>query len=149
MIENLGSERTAPARRVFLSYAHRQNTVDPERLFGDLERHGHRVWWDRDALGDLAGDATSAMLSGVASSGCVLALVDPHALRSPFVRAEWEHALSLGRPILPVLFAGVRLPSLLSGHVPLSVGPERGYEALVSNVLRRLAVPSRRPESAA
>jgi hypothetical protein len=88
--------------RVFISHAQSDRPF-ADRLARVLEEAGHRVWTDREILpGDNWASASGTALE---NAEVVVALISPEAIRSEFVKREWEYALgreSLENRLVPV-----------------------------------------------
>jgi TIR domain len=85
-----------PYRRIFASYSHRDTEI-VERVRAAAVALGDRYLID---VADLrAGELWEPQLSALIEEASVFQLFwSEHSMRSPFVRMEWEHALSLRRP---------------------------------------------------
>jgi hypothetical protein len=105
---------------VFLSY----QSGDAEWVAGlknALEAKGIRVWIDQDQIrpGDLFIDALER---GIRSSRCVALIVSPASVRSPWVREEYNRALTLSHTagwelrLIPVLLRDAELPGFLASR---------------------------------
>ncbi len=82
-------------RKIFASYSHRDaDVVAAVRRFSEVT--GDRYMVDADTL--RSGEAWSDRLSELIEAADVFQLFwSENSMRSPHVRREWEHALSLGR----------------------------------------------------
>ncbi|HUG23079.1 toll/interleukin-1 receptor domain-containing protein [Piscinibacter sp.] len=127
---------------VFISYS-RKDYYFAESLTFHLLKAGVPAWldvkeltpgveWERD------------LMRAIEDAGVVVLVASPAALRSPNVRAEWQHALALGKRIIVLgWFARVRLPAQLQ-HCE-SVDFRGRFSGALSRLLARLgsAAPSR------
>src|SRR3954447_17206296 len=91
---------------VFLSYAR----ADDERFVAELRQRlmseGIRVWWDRADMPSRALTFLQEIRDAIAAAERVILVAGPAALASEYVRAEWQYALALSKPVIPVLRAG-------------------------------------------
>jgi TIR domain len=94
----------SPYRRIFASYSHRDTEI-VERVRAAATSLGDRYLID---VADLrTGELWEPRLGELIEEASVFQLFwSEHSMRSPFVRQEWEHALSLRRPyfIRPVFW---------------------------------------------
>lgn len=92
--------------QLFVSYARADDEPFVLRLVADLRKRGIGVWWDRDTMASRGRSFLQELRDAIWNADRVLAVVGPAALRSPYVRAEWEHALLFCRAVVPVLRQG-------------------------------------------
>lgn len=92
----------------FLSYSRREYFF-AESLALNLQHVGLSVWFDIQQL-EPGIDWKADIDAGIQRSQSLTLVASRAALASPYVRAEWQAALSLGKPIYVALFEGVRLP---------------------------------------
>ncbi len=92
--------------RLFVSYARADDEPFVLRLVADLRRHGIAVWWDRDTMASRGQTFLQELRDAIWNADRVIAVIGPAALRSPYVRAEWEHALLFCRAVVPILRLG-------------------------------------------
>lgn len=86
---------------LFISYA-RTNSRFADSLQFNLNVSGLNAWVDRSRL--VGGQQWSSELRhAIETCAALLVVVTPDALASPVVRQEYEYALSLGKPVLPLL----------------------------------------------
>lgn len=93
--------------RLFISYAHADNRK-VERLAEILERSGHEVWFDRAIAG--GDDWWQSILGNIEASDVFIFALTPQSTASEACRAEYQYALDLNKPILPVMLAEAELP---------------------------------------
>src|SRR6478672_10017658 len=88
---------------VFLSYGR----ADDEQFVSALQRRlagrGIGVWWDRAEMPSRGLTFLQEIRDAVAVAERLVLVVGPAALRSEYVRAEWQYALALSKPVIPVL----------------------------------------------
>jgi WD40 repeat protein len=118
---------------IFISYSRRDGPwVDG--LVADLERRGRSVWRDQEDIPPAArwrDELTTAIEAGDA----FVVVVSPDSVRSPHCAQELEHALALGKRIVPVLYReadDVPEPLASRQYVLMRAGDdrERGLDAL-------------------
>lgn len=93
--------------RLFISYAH-ADIRKVERLAEILERAGHEVWFDQAIPG--GDDWWQTILTNIEAADVFIFALSPPATRSEACRAEYQYALDLHKPILPVMLAEAELP---------------------------------------
>jgi hypothetical protein len=89
------AESAAPYRRIFASYSHRDVQVVHQ-----FERYAKGIGdrYLRDVVHLRAGEVWTEALERLIDEADVFQLFwSDHAMRSPYVRKEWEYALGLGR----------------------------------------------------
>ena len=111
------------SRQVFISYA-RSDAHRVTALVEGLRQLHYDTWLDEDLTGGQAW--WDAILSQIRASSAVLVAVSPAALESVAVRREHEYGHAVGRPLLPVIVATVRLETLPPLLAPLQVVDYRG-----------------------
>jgi hypothetical protein len=114
-----------------------------------------RVWFDRSdiRLGALLG---RELLSQIRKSRTVVLLWSRRASRSPWVQSEWISAVTLRKPVIPLLLDRTPLPQSLGNTLwqSLNKSPEDAVAELVRTVRGRLArggsvsPPMRLPDAA-
>ncbi len=79
----------------------------------------------------------------IAGSDRVLLVVGPAAIKSDYVRAEWEYALLFSKAVVPLLRFGESkdIPSEIPKVHRVGFRPERNYEEALNELLRILAMP--------
>lgn len=72
------------SKTIFFSYAHDENEWLVQKLKGDIEQRGHKVWIDRSEIksGD---DWRQSITEGLLSSSGVIAFLSKHSVRIPGV----------------------------------------------------------------
>ncbi len=93
--------------RLFISYAH-ADSRKVERLAEILERSGHEVWFDRAIAG--GDDWWQSILGNIEASDVFIFALTPQSTASDACKAEYQYALDLNKPILPVMLAEAELP---------------------------------------
>jgi len=96
---------------IFISYGRgddHEDYNDPDKsflhkLYKDLTGGCHDVWWDRKSMPARGLTFTDEIKSAVTKHDRLILLLGPHAVNSPYVTYEWRHALSLCKPIIPIL----------------------------------------------
>jgi WD40 repeat protein len=100
---------------VFISYARSDDEPFVERLHRDLEKARIDVWWDRDTMPSRGRTFLQEIRDAIESVDRVIAVIGPAAVRSDYVRYEWDYALLFAKGLLPILRLGdhTLLPSEL------------------------------------
>ncbi|GAB2959605.1 TIR domain-containing protein [Saccharothrix stipae] len=118
--------------RVFVSYS-RRDFYFAEALTSELAATGRvRPWLDVANLRP-GTDWSAAIDAALDESDAVILVASPAALRSPYVRDEWQRALAAGKPIHVALARRTRLPDELSSF------PVHDLRGDVRAAARRLA----------
>ena len=79
----------------------------------------------------------------IEGSDRLIAVIGPNAVKSDYVRAEWEHALLFSRGVVPILRDGdySLIPDELSKFHCMDLRRERPYNKALEELLRILAEP--------
>ncbi len=96
---------------IFISYGRGDDHADfndPDKsflrkLYTDLKSAGYNVWWDRESMPARGLTFIDEIKSAITEHDRLILIVGPHAIGSAYVRYEWQHALSLCKPIIPIL----------------------------------------------
>ena len=129
---------------IFISYARADDEPFIERLYKDLDEHGHKVWWDREAMESRGQTFLQVIRDAIAAVERVILVVGPEAVASDYVAVEWQYALEVCTPVVPILRLGEydQLPEELSGyHCPEFREGTHPYEESLSELLRILKEP--------
>ena len=137
--------------RVFLSYARADDEPFVKRLYEYLTAHGFEVWWDREKMPSRGLSFLPEIRDAVAGSDRLVLVIGPGAIKSDYVRAEWEYALSACIPVTPLLHLTdgsekpyAIIPAALGGlHCPdcREARPEAEAFAEIARVLHEPAAP--------
>jgi WD40 repeat protein len=87
---------------LFISYARGDSRDFVARLSAALEERGKDTWVDLDDIPP-ASSWNDDLRAGIAASDSFGFVISPVSVASPHCRSELEHAVSLGKRILPVL----------------------------------------------
>ena len=111
---------------IFISYSHEDKSL-ASQLAAAFERHGWKVWWDRQLrTGSHYDDEIEAALE---AAGCVVVLWSGRSVGSRYVKDEATFALEAGK-LVPVLIENIRLPlrfsllRMLAGKTRLNFGTD-------------------------
>jgi WD40 repeat protein len=128
---------------IFISYARDDDQPFVEMLYRDLTGAGLGIWWDREAMASRGRTFLQEIREAVSSVSRLILVLGPKALESDYVRAEWELALELCIPVVPILRRGelACLPSRLSRLHCLDFRPARSYRQAVAELIRVLKQP--------
>ncbi len=129
---------TRDPRQVFISHAH-QDYGWAQRLAGDLEAHGWRVWIAPDSIrpGEKWMDAINR---GLDESGVFVLLLTEFAVASRWVRDETNAAIEMQREgelrFLPLQFRPCRLPALwrVYQRIPFRASYDHGLNQLLVSI---------------
>ncbi|MCL7939987.1 NB-ARC domain-containing protein [Halomonas sp. ATCH28] len=104
----MSSSPNVPSDRpgLFISYARDDDEAFAKRLWLDLEKHGFRVWWDREAMESRGRSFLREIRDAIAAAERVLLIVGPRVRHSPYIEVEWRHALREGVVVTPLLRLG-------------------------------------------
>lgn len=91
---------------IFLSYARGDDERFVARLHGDLTRAGFSVWWDRVSMPSRALTFLQEVRDAITDRDRFVIVVGPAAVRSDYVRTEWQWALNICKPVTPLLRSG-------------------------------------------
>src|SRR4051812_2077784 len=88
---------------VFLSYARRDDEPFVGRVYEFLRAHGFAVWYDRKNMPARGLTFNEEIRDAIHASDRVVVVIGPEALRSDYVRAEWQAALSERKPVVTAI----------------------------------------------
>jgi len=129
--------------QIFISYARDDDEPFVKQLYQDLTKNGINVWWDRKAMESRGRTFLQELRDAIEASDRLIAVIGPNAVKSDYVRAEWEHALLFSRGVVPILREGdySLIPDELSKfHCP-DFRKERPYNEAFEELLRILVEP--------
>jgi WD40 repeat protein len=121
---------------VFISYARADDEPFVKRLYDDLSANGFGVWWDRSAMESRGRSFLQELRDAIEQVDRVLAVIGPAAVKSDYVRAEWEHARIFAKSLIPVLRLGTY--ALVPEHFSHLHGPDFRDDAHYADALREL-----------
>jgi len=143
--------KVTPIQKLFLSYARSDDTEFVAKLYHDLTHHGFNVWWDMKEMPNRALTFLQEIRDAVHEADRLIAIIGPNAIKSDYVRAEWEHALLFCKGIVPIMRIGdynsipPNLNEDLFTNVPKLHCPDfrdkRPYEEAIQELLRILSQP--------
>lgn len=127
---------------VFLSYSRNDGADATSRLREELGRAGFDVWRD---IEDMRGgvnwkDQLGTVLKTI---DVVLVLLTPQSTVSPNVEWEWRTAMSLSKPIIPVLIAPCTVPDELRDLHYRDLSHPDGYSLGLMGLIGDLSIVSR------
>lgn len=93
--------------RLFISYAH-ADSKKVEHLAEILESAGHEVWFDRALAG--GENWWKSILANIEQTDVFIFALTPQSTASAACRAEYQYALDINKPILPIMLAEAELP---------------------------------------
>src|SRR5262245_56934339 len=91
---------------VFLSYRRNVSAFIARAVFQDLRQHGYDVFMDVESID--SGQFETIILNQIAARGHFLVILTPGTLDrchepDDWLRREIEHAIALGRNVIPIL----------------------------------------------
>ncbi|ESA32547.1 wd40 repeat-containing protein [Leptolyngbya sp. Heron Island J] len=96
------SSATFALQDAFISYGRADSKAFASKLNSCLIEQGLDVWFDFDDI-PLGVDYQNQIDDGIERSQNFLFVIAPHSINSPYCRLEIEHALRLGKRIIPLL----------------------------------------------
>lgn len=91
---------------VFLSYARSDDEPFARRLFDRLRVAGFEVWFDRENMPSRSLTFLQEIRDAIRQRDRLVVILGPAAVKSDYVRAEWQAALVEGKAVTPVLRLG-------------------------------------------
>lgn len=88
---------------IFLSHARGDDDEFVARVYAFLESRGFEVWWDRERMPSRALTFIEEIRDAIHRADRLVVVIGPKALRSDYVRSEWQAALSEHKPVIPIL----------------------------------------------
>ena len=128
---------------VFLSYARSDDEPYVRDLYKQLEADGFDAWFDREHMPSRSLTFLQEIRDAIRERDRLLVVLGPAAVKSDYVRAEWQAALVEGKAVTPVLRLGdynIIPPELQNLHCP-DVRQTRPVDAALEEVLRILNEP--------
>ena len=131
---------------IFLSYARDDDEDFVKRLHATLTEEGFSVWWDRVSMPGRSLTFLHEIREAIDGVDRVLVIVGPAAVRSDYVRAEWQYALTAEKVVTPVLRCGDRsllrnrAAELAKLHCP-DARPTRAWSEALEEILRIVREP--------
>ncbi|KAB2946442.1 MAG: NB-ARC domain-containing protein (plasmid) [Candidatus Methanoperedens sp.] len=128
---------------IFLSYARGDDEPFVRHLYKDLTANGFAVWYDRTDMPSRALTFHKEIRDAIDSSGRLIVVIGPKAIQSDYVRAEWQHALSACKIVIPIIRSGKRdlLPIELRKLNSPDMRESRPYADALADLLRVLGYP--------
>lgn len=128
---------------VFLSYARSDDEPFARKLFERLRVDGFEVWFDRENMPGRSLTFLQEIRDAIRQRDRLVVILGPAAVKSDYVRAEWQAGLVEGKAVLPLLRLGdydLVPPELQSVHCP-DVREAKPSEDAMLEVLRILREP--------
>ena len=128
---------------VFLSYARSDDEPYVRDLFNHLQADGFDAWFDREYMPSRSLTFLQEIRDAIRERDRLLVVLGPAAVKSDYVRAEWQAALVEGKAVTPILRLGdynLVPPELKNFHCP-DVRATRSADAALEEVLRVLSEP--------
>ena len=128
---------------IFVSYS-RQQLYFAEMIALTLARHELDVWFDLQRLRP-GTDWQAELHRGLQACSRLVLIASRKALKSPYVRAEWETVLQAGKPVIVVLYESVQLPPELAAAPVLDLRTDFYVGAVrLVDILKGEPAPPRR-----
>jgi WD40 repeat protein len=130
---------------VFLSYARGDDEAFVRRLRDDLTRAGFGVWFDRVDLPSRQLTFHQEIQDAIRNAADrLIHVAGPAAAVSEYVRGEWQCALALDKPVLPILRLGdfALVPEQLSLLHCEDFRGDTDYDAMLGRLVANLKRPS-------
>jgi WD40 repeat protein len=128
---------------IFISYSRSDSEEFVQQLYGDLTDHGFEVWWDREAMNSRGRTFLQEIRDAIEETDRLILVISPNAVRSDYVRVEWQYAINKCKVVIPILFDQEFsiIPNELSRlHCP-DFRPTRPYEQALAELLRIMRDP--------
>lgn len=124
------------ATKVFISHAS-EDKNSATRIAEAIQDAGGKVWFDEFEL--KPGDSIKETIeAGLRSSDLMVLLLSPSAIKSDWVKLEWDYALNRqlrqrNISVVPVKVEECEIPPQLANrkHLDLTTDPQRGIDKLV------------------
>ena len=87
---------------VFISYS-RRDKVFTQKLYEALRDSGREIWADWDSI-PAASDWFAEIKDGVEKANTIVFVLSPEWLKSNECRKEYDHAVAMGKRLLPILY---------------------------------------------
>jgi hypothetical protein len=132
-----------PIPSLFLSYARGDDEPFVKRLYHRLTSIGFNVWWDREKMPSRSLTFLQEIREAIRNAERVIVVIGPKAVKSDYVRAEWQAALVENKVVVPVLRLGTHelLPRELKAlHCP-DLRADRNWDEGVAELIRVLHEP--------
>ncbi len=104
MTEN--NEKQRNQSRIFISYARSDDEPFVKQLYQDLIERGFDIWWDRKAMDSRGLTFLQEIRDAIEGSDRLIAVIGPNAVKSEYVKVEWEHGLLFAKAVIPILRLG-------------------------------------------
>ncbi len=136
--------------KIFISYARADDGPFVKQLYQDLIERGFEIWWDRKAMESRGLTFLQEIRDAIEGSDRLIAVIGPNAVKSEYVKVEWEHALLFSKGVIPILRKGFELPGKndydivppeLSKFDCPDFRKERSYQDALEELVRKLKTP--------
>ncbi len=81
--------------KIFISYARADYEPFVRQLYHDLMERGFDIWWDCKALDSRGLTFLQEIRDAIEGADRLIAVIGQNAVKSEYVKVEWEHALRL------------------------------------------------------
>lgn len=100
------SQAVTQRERLFLSYARQDDEPFVRRLFEDLTADGFDIWWDRVSMPNRGLTFLQEIREAINTADRLILVLGTSSIGSEYVTDEWQYALSICKPIHPILRLG-------------------------------------------
>ncbi|MCL4249261.1 MAG: TIR domain-containing protein, partial [Anaerolineae bacterium] len=95
-----------PTYDCFLSYSRHDDEPFVKKLRDALGKRGFKVWWDKAAMEARGTTFHDEIIEAIKDSRRLVLVCGPEAVKSTYVRQEWEYAQKFCKVINPILRLG-------------------------------------------
>jgi len=89
--------------KIFISYARADDEPFVKQLYQDLTGHGFDIWWDNEKMESRGLTFLQEIRDAIEGLDRLIAVIGPNAVKSEYVKVEWEHALLFSKGVVPIL----------------------------------------------
>ncbi len=129
--------------KIFISYGRADDEPFVKQLYQDMTERGFDVWWDRKAMESRGLTFLQEIRDAIEGSDRLIAVIGPNAVKSEYVKVEWEHGLLFAKAVIPILRLGDF--DLIPQEIPKVHCPdfrkEKTYKDALDELVRILKEP--------
>lgn len=130
--------------KIFISYARADDEAFVKQLYEKLIEENYTVWWDRVSMPSRGLSFLTEIREAINRSDKLLLVLGPEAIASDYVQAEWQYALSICLPVIPLLRLGEyeQIPAGLTHYHTPDVRSARPFTTAYEEVKRLIDQPA-------